>query len=89
MPQGLQIWDASGALVLDTNTMHTRMVGVIQGPASGSISVPIFANGRPFAAVLLGGDGIYGIGARGTASVSGTTLTYNLQSYNVLLYGIY
>lgn len=54
MPQGLQIWNAAGALVLDT----TRRVGTILGfidqpiaagvPYNGNVADAGFARGQPF-----------------------------------------
>lgn len=47
MPQGLQVWDASGNLVLDITDSITRVVAVIDvaAGASGTYQLP---EGRPF-----------------------------------------
>jgi hypothetical protein len=47
MPQGLQVWDASGQLVLDVTDSLTRIVSITNVPAgaTGSIQLP---EGRPF-----------------------------------------
>lgn len=43
MPQGLQVWDESGVLVLDTSTITGKSLvdlGEVTGSGSTSISVP-------------------------------------------------
>ena len=48
MPQGLQVWDASGNLILDTSTRLGRILGWadIGGyPYSGSIALPTIEAG--------------------------------------------
>jgi hypothetical protein len=47
MPQGLQVWDAGGNLVLDITDSITRVVAVIDvaAGASGTYQLP---EGRPF-----------------------------------------
>ena len=48
MSQGLQIWDASGELVLDTKYRVAKLIGrVTTGTSNGSISVPAFSKGIP------------------------------------------
>jgi hypothetical protein len=55
MPQGLQVWDASGNLILDTSTRLGRVLGYqdVGGyPYSGTIPVPgIETYGTPFITV--------------------------------------
>lgn len=48
MPQGLQIWDASGNLILDTTSNVGRVIGsqVLAGGATGSITPTKLANER-------------------------------------------
>lgn len=48
MPQGLQIWDANGRLILDVTTRLTRVEGsVATGVANGSFQIPL-SSGEPF-----------------------------------------
>ncbi len=61
MAQGLQAWDASGKLTLDTNDPLAKILGTFYtGSSSGSISAPGLSRGRPFyfatAAPSEGGD---------------------------------
>jgi hypothetical protein len=46
---GLQIFDASGNLILDSDVSICRVMGYISITGNGSVSVP---NGRPWFAVL-------------------------------------
>lgn len=48
MPQGLQIWDASGALVFDTTLRTATLFGIIHITGSGSVTDADFAKGDPF-----------------------------------------
>ena len=48
MTAGLQIWDSSGAVVLDTSTRVGTVVGSVDtGARNGSISVPETMAGDP------------------------------------------
>lgn len=48
MSQGLQIWDAGGALVMDTTTRVATLVGrVATGTSNGSVSNAALAKGVP------------------------------------------
>ena len=50
MPAGLQIWDANGAIVLDTPNPIGRFLGVVMNvTANGSVTNAKLATGRPFA----------------------------------------
>lgn len=52
MPSGLQIWDASGNLVLDTTVRTGTFVGALStGTSNGSLYVADLARGTPFAYV--------------------------------------
>lgn len=43
MPQGLQIWDENGVLILDSSTRMARVCGMVGGtlstPASGAVEI--------------------------------------------------
>lgn len=50
MPQGFQVWDASGNLIVDTNTHLGRVLGIhTVTTASGNFSHAGFSQGTPFA----------------------------------------
>lgn len=97
MPSGLQIWDAAGNLVLDTNTWVSHVLGTFALPAAhaaGNLSVPALASGRPFL-IVLPAEGNMGAVAAGnpvanTVTVSGTTITWNAAPDACqVIYGIY
>jgi len=50
MPQGIQVWDASGTLILDTSTVTVRILDVItiSGNTSGNVTSTQFSTGIPF-----------------------------------------
>lgn len=52
MAEGLQCWDATGALLVDNTTRIARILGIIAPTASGSMTVPEFATGIAFARPL-------------------------------------
>ena len=92
MPQGLQVWDDSGNLIVDTATRLGRILGVTTiSASSGTVVNSGFSGGTPFwiAIPLATGDVEHGP----DISVSGTTLTYNFNGRPVtshrLVYGVY
>lgn len=53
MPQGLQVWDASGNLQVDTNTTMANVLGTVSsGTTNGSLTDANFAKGTPFAIAM-------------------------------------
>ena len=50
MPQGIQVWDAGGNLILDTSTVTVRILAVITiaGNTSGNVTSTQFSTGIPF-----------------------------------------
>jgi predicted GTPase len=50
MPQGLQVMDASGNIIFDTNTVAGRIIGTVDITAStaGSVTSSGFSTGTPF-----------------------------------------
>lgn len=55
MPQGLQIWDGSGNLILDTSTRLGRILGWVDVggyPYSGSIPLPAVEAGAQMFATI-------------------------------------
>lgn len=91
MPQGLQIWNASGVLTLDTSTKVGRVHGVISTVGSGSASsqnIPSLAIGTPF--FLVEQIPFTGSYDRVTVSISGTTISWGAYSTGFnLYYGTY
>ena len=52
MPSGLQVWDANGRVLFDSNSNTTKIVGSVNtGTSGGSITVPEFTLGQGWAAV--------------------------------------
>lgn len=51
MPQGLQVWDADGSILLDTNTDTVNILGAFRGPVNTTIRSPLFLTERFFYAV--------------------------------------
>jgi len=69
MPQGLQIWDASGNLIFDTNTLAPRILtSVAIGTTNGSQSVTIPAGNNVIAEPR---------DSSVSATVSGGTVSWN------------
>lgn len=76
MPQGLQVFDASGNIIVDTSTALGTVLGThsFVGAAlntSDSISVSGFALGTPFFSMYQSGAGL-----APTVTTSGTTLSW-------------
>lgn len=50
MPQGMQVWDANGVLIMDITDNLPRFIGSVNtGVIAGSVAIPDFAGGRGFA----------------------------------------
>ena len=80
MPQGMQVWDASGNLIMDTNTPSGVILGVhsFSGGAAGtggSVVIPELALGNPFH-VLRGSWFV-----DPEITISGTTISWTFSSY--------
>ncbi|NIF28323.1 hypothetical protein F3J44_18300 [Pantoea sp. Tr-811] len=100
MPQGLQVWDAQGRLILDVTDRLSRILGqVATGSAAGAIAVPEFAAGygTPWAFVQQRNASANQFGKRcARVTISGTTLSWDfpgLSSWEILpaviQYGVY
>lgn len=97
MPQGLQIWDASGNLILDTSSSVGRQTGaqtVGPSPTSGTITVPGYASGAtvwyiaPYSMTL--GDPPTPLDIEvGTYSVSGADISWEAYDATRIIYGVY
>lgn len=97
MPQGLQVWDASGNVVMDTTTWVSQVLGsfaLAAGHGAGSISDANLAQGRPYV-IVLPAEGNKGSQAGGNpvanvVTVSGTTVSWNAAADACqVIYGIY
>jgi len=55
MPQGLEVFDARGLKICGITDKFCRILGTLTfGPNAGSVSIPGFANGRPWITVTNG-----------------------------------
>lgn len=90
MPAGLQVWDASGQLVIDLANRLTRIIGMVDtGGTSGSISVPGFSQGTPFYAVVPLNAYLDSYQLTARASVTGNTLSWTSGVSSRIIYGVY
>lgn len=96
MPQGLQIWDDQGRLMVDTNTSLSQVLGSFSlgdGHPAGTYSDGNFANGRPWAMVMPTARFSTVSGSAPlkmtSVTVSGTTISYTDGDRAVIVYGIY
>lgn len=100
MPQGLQVFDASGALKVDISDQLLRFLGtpIIAPPgASGSVTNDGLLTGTPFwmANAYNNGGSSYWPGESlypPAVSISGNTLSYTIPSFvddQVIQYGVY
>jgi len=77
MGQGLQIWDGSGNLVLDTAHRLTRILGMFDtGTSDGSVSFPGLATGTGFYVKLTPDLG----NAPPVVTISGTTVSWTFNN---------
>lgn len=97
MPQGLQIWDALGNLILDTSSSIGRQTGaqtIGTDPYSGTITVPGYASGAtvwyiaPFSMTLGDPPDPFNF-ELGTYSVSGGDIIWEAYQSTRIIYGVY
>ena len=97
MPQGLQVWDAAGNMLVDTTTWMSQVLGSFELPAdhaAGSTTDAGLATGRPFV-VVLPYEGNLGAESTGNpianqVTVSGTTISWNAAKVGCrVIYGVY
>lgn len=89
MPQGLQVFDASGNTVFDTNYRPGRFHGSVStGTTSGSINVPSLSQGTAFYMVLANFDPFISY-TPPSVSLSGTTISWTAGSPCTIYYGTY
>lgn len=102
MPQGFQVFNGSGVLLVDITDRLTRIVGqVATGTTAGSITVPEFngAYGTPWVFVQQRNASANLFGKRTVkTSISGTTLSWTFEPSQfpswealpgVIQYGVY
>lgn len=97
MPQGIQIWDAAGTMIMDTTTWCGQVLGnftLAGGRAAGSTVDARLSQGRPWVMVLPfnGNEGSApgGNPITDVVTFSGTTISWNASPNAVqVIYGIY
>lgn len=95
MPQGLQLWDASGNLMLDTSMGIGRHTGTQDiGPGTGTISVPGYASPANVwyiatASVTLGHPSSLATYGEGYFGVSGGDISWDTEEPMKIVYGVY
>lgn len=97
MSYGLQVFDATGAILVDTNDRLGKILGSVSvGSSPGSISVPDFSLGTPF--YFLRANSPQQGSFPPTITISGATISWSTPSgYNsywdrtpgTIFYGIY
>lgn len=97
MPQGLQIWDASGNLILDTSSSVGRQTGaqtIGTDPYTGTITVSGYTSSTtiwyiaPISMTLGDPPTIFDIAA-GNFSVSGSNISWEIYDPTRIIYGVY
>lgn len=92
MPQGLEVYDANGVLVIGITDRLQRVLGsVYTGTGAGSLTVPGFASGVPFYFVRRDGnlDSINTLQPK-NVTVQGNTLSWSADGQALtILYGVY
>jgi|SRR5690606_32834918 len=90
VPQGLQVWDSSGRMVLDTNSWAGRVSGVRSITGSFSFTVPKTAQETVFAIPVT--SFTYSNYIRpftGTLTISGNQISGNFENTTKIIYGVY
>lgn len=93
MPSGMQMWDPSGNLIIDTSMHLGRILGIasLSGPTNGSQSNSGLATGTPFwILTCLSASSV----RQPVISVSGTTISWDFEGAGAglswrLVYGVY
>lgn len=75
MGQGLQVFDASGTLMLDTSDRVAKVLGVIGISGNGSVTVPLLVGNNPFFSIVPTNSSVAGATAGMLPNV-----TYNATS---------
>lgn len=94
MPQGLQVWDANGVNILDTNNLLGRVLGIREvASASGSVTDARISQGRLFYTVYSSAPQTDFLGGPMIVTVSGNTISWRNWTRSIgnafLAYGIF
>ncbi|ROL86475.1 hypothetical protein BK640_29310 [Pseudomonas protegens] len=82
MPQGLEVYDENGLLVIAVTDRITKILGSIDsGLSSGSLNVPELALGRPWVRAICYTNGTVNE-APAAVSLNGTVISWAFTSYN-------
>lgn len=79
MPQGLQVWNAAGNLIVDTNTSLGIILGthtITKSSGNGSLIVPNLALGTPFFLFVAVTASFFP-----AISISGTTISWVYDAF--------
>lgn len=91
MPQGLQVFDSSGNIIFDTNTVAGRVLGItdITATTSGSVTNSGFSTGTPFWIFQPKTTSYFSKAP--SVTISGTTLSWDTgaETNFILVYGVY
>lgn len=95
MPLGMQVWDASGNLIVDTATYMGRILGTVStGTSNGSVTNAGFATGQPWWFITRKTSSAYMYTPKIT--ISGNTLSWQFESGTyankadcLITYGVY
>lgn len=89
MAVGIQVWDASGNLIMDTPTRMGRVLGITaSGTSGGSVTNSGFSTGTPFAVYVPTG-GFTGVFGNLVPTFSGTTMSWGVSDAGNIVYGVY
>jgi hypothetical protein len=89
MPQGLQVMDASGNIIFDTNTYAGRILDIITltGSSSGNVTNSGLSTGTPFW-VWQSSTGTY-FQEGPVVTISGSVISWDSYNDGFLVYGVY
>lgn len=92
MPQGLQVWNSAGQLIIDTPTNIGKILGytTITAGVSGNIADAKFALGTPFWSAINQGSDSYGASPVITYNAGLTRLEWTSSAAydHILVYGV-
>ena len=93
MPQGLQIFDASGNIIFDTSNAIGRVLGVanVVASTSGTVTNDGLTTGRPFWIFQTTTTQYFSAQPTVTASSTSNVLSWNTGSSTngIIIYGVY
>lgn len=93
MAHGIRTFDASGNILMDTDTNMGRILGMTTtGTSNGSVTNADFAQGTPFWIAIVNNTTANNTVVSPDFSFSGTTLTWTHNTYSGdtrLIYGVY